>query len=95
MDAAYRDEVAQRKAEMSARVKAQKEEQRRLVTEQRNACVKALEDIIDRVQVWKKRQYAATKFDEAWARWKEQEHWEDSVDTVETVLDKSEELISG
>ena len=74
---------------------AQKEEQRRLVTEQRIAIVKAMEDIIDRVQVWKHRQFAATKFDEAWRRWKAQEHFEDSVEIIETPLDKTEELISG
>ena len=54
-----------------------------------------MEDIIDRVQVWKHRQYAATKFDEAWRRWKAQEHFEDSVEIIETPLEKTEELISG
>jgi len=73
---------------------ALKEAQRKIVLDQRTACVNAVQQVLDHVDSWKKKLFAQKKFDAAWETWRSKEQWINSVEVIETELDKTEDLIS-
>jgi len=74
---------------------AQKEDQRKHIAHERSGKVRALEDIIERVEQWKLKLHSQTRFDQAWRSWRAEENFEDTVDVIETELEKSEEELRG